>query len=138
MSTQILLIEFLAPVIGYFVWKKIQTPQKPVPTIKRAGTSKSVPKKKQAPHAYKCIEIKTCLMACKAVGKYKSKRLLISESPMLPVPGCDSKECECKFLRYDDRRKGDRRSRVTTAASQIISEHSNKRVRTDRRKPKSP
>ncbi len=138
MLTQIIFIGLVAPATGYFIWKRSQTPNKPASRHKKTSNSKKITKKTtklaQASPGYKCVEIKAGLMACKAVGAYKSKRLLLSESPTLPVPGCNSKECVCKFIRYDDRRKGDRRSQGATAASHILLDQNNKRIRTDRRK----
>jgi hypothetical protein len=138
MSVLIFLI-VVAATAGYFLWGKIQTPQKSVSSIKKISLPNKAPKTKSATQNYKCVEIKTGLMPCKAVGAYKSKRLLMNEAPMLPLSGCsNSKECECKFARYEDRRRGDRRTVIKAAANRIMSEHQNKRVRRDRRKPKSP
>jgi hypothetical protein len=124
---------------GYFLWKKTQTKQKSVSPNKKASHTNKAPKSRSTTQNYKCVEIKTGLMPCKAVGTYKSKLLLMHEAPMLPLSGCkNSKECECKFARYEDRRRGDRRSVIKAAASQIISEHENKRIRRDRRKLKAP
>jgi hypothetical protein len=137
MSVQIFLI-VVAATAGYFFWRKTKSPQKSVSSIKKASLPKKSPKTKSATQSYKCVEIKTGLMPCKAVGAYKSKRLLMNEAPMLPLAGCNSsKECECKFVRYEDRRRGDRRTVIKAAASQIISEHENKRIRRDRRKSKA-
>jgi hypothetical protein len=135
MSVLIFLI-VVAATAGYFFWWKTQTPQKSVSSIKKASSPNKSPKTKSATQNYRCVVIKAGLMQCKAVDKYKSKRLLTSEAPVLPVPGCDSTECKCKFVRYEDRRRDDRRAMIKSAASQILSEHENKRVKTDRRKTK--
>ncbi|MEQ1598657.1 MAG: hypothetical protein ABL880_04740 [Methylotenera sp.] len=137
MSVQIFLI-VVAASAGYFFWRKTKNAQKSVPSIKKASHPKKGAKTKSATQNYKCVEIKTGLMPCKAVGVYKSKRLLMNEAPMLPLSGCNnSKECECKFARYEDRRRGDRRTMIKAAASQIIAEQENKRIRRDRRKSKA-
>jgi hypothetical protein len=135
MSVLIFLI-IVAATAAYFFWGKTQAPQKSASSIKKASPPNKAPKAKSATQNYKCVEIKAGLMQCKAVDKYKTKRLLTSEAPVLPVLGCDSTECECKFVRYEDRRRDDRRAMIKSAASQILSEHENKRVKTDRRKTK--
>jgi hypothetical protein len=137
MSVLIFLI--VTAVAGYFFWGTIKTSQKSAPSIKKVNIPNKATKTKSATSSFKCVVIKTGLMPCKAVNIYKSKRLLMNEAPMLPVSGCsNSKECECKFVRYEDRRRGDRRTIMKAAASQILSEHENKRVKRDRRKPKAP
>ncbi len=48
---------------------------------------------------------KGCDMARRVVGK----RFLSSEAPMLPLSGCSSPVCSCKYVHFDDRRHYDRR-----------------------------
>ena len=137
MSVLIFSFVAVAAVTAYFFWGKIQAPPKPSSVIKKTSVPNKIPKAKPSHLDFRCVAIKTGLIHCKAVTPYKSKRMLMSEAPMLPVSGCNSKDCECKFLRYEDRRRGDRRTIMKAAASQIISEHDNKRVRVDRRKCKA-
>lgn len=42
--------------------------------------------------------------ACSAVKKIGKHRFLASEIPIIPVPNCTAKSCNCKYTRYNDRR----------------------------------
>ena len=137
MSVLIFSLVAVAAVTAYFSLGKIQAHPKPSPNVKKANIPNKALKTKPSHLDFRCVAIKTGLIHCKAVTPYKSKRMLMSEAPMLPISGCNSKDCECKFIRYEDRRRGDRRTVMKAAASQIISEHDNKRVRVDRRKSKT-
>ncbi len=45
-----------------------------------------------------------------AAQTLRGKRFLSSDAPALPLAGCDSTECNCHYVHYDDRRIGvDRR-----------------------------
>ena len=65
----------------------------------------------QTNSAYHAVSIRPGRRVCQRVKELDGKRLLSSEAPMLPVPGCDVADCECSFVHYKDRRCGkDRRS----------------------------
>lgn len=48
--------------------------------------------------------------ACSAAQSCSGKRLLISEAPLLPVPGCDRPRCGCRYRKFADRRTETRRA----------------------------
>lgn len=119
------------------LWYKNQTPAKPA--TKHNKTSASKPSS-QSSNRYRCVEMLPCLNACAAVKSYKHVKILLDKAPALPLSGCDSKKCECKFIRHNDRRSDDRRERQTSArqviaGTQVIANNQDKREKTDRRKP---
>lgn len=68
----------------------------------RPGTSNS---------AYHAVSIKFPSNACKAARDMEGRRFLSTAAPRLPLPGCQSLECSCRFVHHKDRRAGrDRRS----------------------------
>jgi hypothetical protein len=38
------------------------------------------------------------------------QRFLSRDAPPLPLQGCGTPQCECRYGHYDDRRKGNRRA----------------------------
>jgi hypothetical protein len=54
--------------------------------------------------------------ACAEVYALRSRRFLSREAPVLPLPGCGSAKCECRYEHHDDRRKGFRRARDLAVA----------------------
>lgn len=57
------------------------------------------------------VSVRPCLEApCDAVVALAHERYLAVRAPSLPVPGCDRKQCGCRYIRHADRRaKDDRR-----------------------------
>jgi len=130
MLTKTLLLLALILISGYF-WQARKNAAKRTKLPLKSGNKASNTKSTYSKH--RCVAIETGLIPCKAIRSYVGKRILMHEAPILPVQGCDTKKCECKFTRYDDRRTGPRRSKLKTA-NQIISEsNNNKRAQKDRR-----
>jgi len=130
MLIQILLLIGLALVAGYFWQASKNTKQKPQLASKKSSKASNA---KPRP-THRCVVIEPGLTPCKAIQAYAGQKILMDKAPTLPVQGCDVKRCECRFLRYDDRRMGPRRYSKMKAANQIISENNiNKRSRKDRR-----
>ena len=48
--------------------------------------------------------------ACAASRSLREKRFLNDEAPPLPLPGCTSSECNCRYKHFADRRSGPRRA----------------------------
>lgn len=48
--------------------------------------------------------------ACAPAQALRDRRFLSREAPALPLPGCDSGRCQCRYAHFDDRRKGLRRA----------------------------
>jgi hypothetical protein len=49
--------------------------------------------------------------ACAEAYALRDQRFLSREAPVLPLAGCGSLQCECRYEHHDDRRKGLRRAR---------------------------
>ena len=47
---------------------------------------------------------------CERARRLAGRRFLMTDPPPLPLPGCDFAKCTCKYVRFDDRRMGPRRS----------------------------
>lgn len=47
--------------------------------------------------------------ACHAALGLEGQRFLSNAAPPIPVPGCDSQNCRCRFVHFSDRRSGDDR-----------------------------
>jgi hypothetical protein len=82
---------------------------------------------------YKCVMIKTGFYPCNAAKNLTKTALLLDEAPALPLPICNAKQCDCRFLRYDDRRIHHRRSGIRGERT-VFNEHENQRSNSDRRK----
>ncbi len=63
---------------------------------------------------YHAVSIKPGAYACSAANRMAGQRFLASQAPDLPLPDCDTAECDCHFVHHNDRRSGkDRRSPFT-------------------------
>jgi hypothetical protein len=82
---------------------------------------------------YKCVVIEPGLVACKQAEAMKDKKILRDHAPVLPLAGCHLGQCDCKFIRYDDRRTDERRNESYVARSVYVDDH-DKRAKTERRK----
>ncbi|MGD2173582.1 MAG: hypothetical protein PVJ78_09960 [Gammaproteobacteria bacterium] len=62
---------------------------------------------------WRAVRISPGLICCDAVREHDEQVFLSSESPMLPVDGCDIADCRCKYIHLEDRRTGsDRRAQL--------------------------
>ena len=67
----------------------------------------------------------------------QTQRFLAVRAPALPVPGCDRKKCECRYIRHADRRApGDRRDAFGRHGGLTPTTGAERRAR-DRRKTQS-
>lgn len=55
------------------------------------------------------VSVIPCPNACQAARQSYRKRFLSSEAPTLPLTGCSSKTCRCRYVHHDDRRRSLRR-----------------------------
>jgi hypothetical protein len=53
--------------------------------------------------------------------------MLEKNAPVLPVPGCDAGDCECRYKKFADRRS-DKERRVPFAQNRLLSFMSNKLI----------
>jgi hypothetical protein len=58
---------------------------------------------------YHAVGIAPGAASCKAVAGHKGRRYLSAEAPKLPLPACDARSCQCRFVHFEDRRDGDDR-----------------------------
>jgi hypothetical protein len=60
---------------------------------------------KTSTHPYHSVEIIDGSGICSSANALKGKRYLSQDAPKLPLPGCLDKECNCRYLHHQDRRK---------------------------------
>ena len=78
---------------------------------KRPEKGKSAGAPRKAAKTYPAVELVPGPDgACAAARASSEKRLLISEAPLLPVPGCDRPRCGCSYRKFSDRRAQTRRA----------------------------
>ncbi len=64
---------------------------------------------------YHAVSVKPGAYACSEANDIAGQRFLATEAPEIPLPGCTSSNCECRFVHHNDRRSGkDRRSPFTS------------------------
>jgi len=84
--------------------------------------------------SYRCVKIEAGEHACQQVQVHQTKPILVNDAPKLPLAGCNVAQCDCKFLRFDDRRSGDDRRNRGADAAVNAKIYADKRIRKDRRK----
>lgn len=73
-------------------------------------------------YSFKSAEIAFQENACDAVKQMEGKRFLVRDVPPIPVPDCTSPNCECSYIRHNDRRglSVDRRTFFNAYNSQYL------------------
>ncbi len=62
---------------------------------------------------YHCVSIRFGPKSCQLVRAIDGQRFLAGSAPQLPLPGCETASCDCRYLHHDDRRAAkDRRANV--------------------------
>jgi hypothetical protein len=84
--------------------------------------------------AFRCVSIAAGENACKEAQDLSKQRILVDFAPLLPLRSCNSAQCECKYLRYNDRRAGNDRREKRLKDSKHALAYENKRSRVDRRR----
>ena len=110
--------------------------------VRRRGQSESPPEpakpKRAGDTTYHAVSLKIDAQhACDAAKEMTGRRFLANAAPRLPLAGCNSLECRCRFTHHEDRRTGkDRRSPFVTSGYSGTSGSFKKerRERRDRRK----
>ncbi len=103
-----LLIAALALLIVLWVVVKKRAANDKKSNKKPAATERRV---SEIATPYHAVAIRPGRRICNAVNEIHGKRMLSSEAPLLPLPGCDIADCSCSYVHYKDRRSGkDRRS----------------------------
>ena len=70
--------------------------KKTKPNLKRVITSKP---------AFRSVVIKVGMHACQSAQDLDNQSILMTEASALPLGSCDADKCNCRYLRYDDRRR---------------------------------
>ncbi|OYY50752.1 MAG: hypothetical protein B7X95_02770 [Methylophilaceae bacterium 17-44-8] len=84
--------------------------------------------------SYRCVKIEYGNQACQQVKSFQAKPILVNDAPRLPLPDCHVTQCDCKFIRFDDRRSGEDRRMSAAEAVANAKIYADKRVRRDRRR----
>lgn len=84
--------------------------------------------------SYRCVKIEAGQSACQHVQALVTKPILVDDAPRLPLLGCNVAQCDCKFIRYDDRRSGEDRRTNSAEAAANAKIYADKRIRRDRRR----
>ena len=58
---------------------------------------------------FHAVSIRPGLDACDAARGLEGQRFLSDAAPSVPLPSCDSPNCQCRFVHFSDRRSGDDR-----------------------------
>jgi hypothetical protein len=87
--------------------------------------------------SYSCVCVSFGDKACEAVKRLRDRRFLYRDAPLLPLPGCDVKPCQCRYRHFGDRRHEDRRQAFGTFARADNGQERRYR-RTDRRRSYAP
>jgi hypothetical protein len=82
------------------------------------------------------VAIRPCRESpCAAVTALADKRFLAVRAPALPVPGCDRTTCNCRYVRFADRRApDDRREAYARFGGFKPNSGTNRRIRNDDRR----
>ena len=83
---------------------------------------------------WRAVKIAPGLICCDAVNQTIDKVYLASESPQLPLDGCDEQTCSCKYIHLADRRSGgDRRIDLGDLGAYLPANQTDRRRRNSRR-----
>ena len=98
-----ILVFFVVIIVGLFLSKQYK--------IKRELKSK-------ADKRYRAVSIESGLYPCAAADQLGDRRFFPDKAPMIPLPGCSaSKNCECRYRHYDDRRDPENERRIDNIIS---------------------
>ncbi len=84
--------------------------------------------------SYRCVKIEAGSTACQHIQVLVAKPILVDDAPRLPLLDCSVAQCDCKFIRYDDRRSGEDRRTSSAEAAANAKIYADKRIRRDRRR----
>jgi hypothetical protein len=79
---------------------------------------------------YQSVSLVPGPSACEAVRNNKDQRFLTREAPLLPLEGCGTEKCACKYVHHEDRRDGMSERRLPASLSTELFQHTG---RPDRR-----
>ena len=101
------LVIALALLVLVLVGKRARKAASDRKTEKKKSIASNVGTKSTPFHA---VSLKAGHGACRAAMERQGQRYLSAEAPPLPLPGCTSVDCQCRYVHYADRRtRKDRR-----------------------------
>jgi hypothetical protein len=103
-------------------------------TVKKRQNPQAMLTKQGNRSRYHCVEVHGGNTACEAAKSLEGTRFLPDEAPGLPVPGCNTQNCMCRYVHHDDRREDDRRNPYRHFGSGLPGVAGERRARNDRRK----
>jgi hypothetical protein len=99
---------------------------------------KNVAAPAKAPKHWHAVGVVAKSSACEAARALRTKRFLSAEAPRLPLPQCTkSKECQCAYKHYADRRAGPRRQDEDAGIGRNTKVTEERRSQRDRRATES-
>ena len=90
--------------------------------------------------AWRSVKIRPGLVSCARVKNMVNQIYLASEAPALPIGLCTEKECQCRYIRLDDRRNSENRRAILEHPGHIFLRYQkdDRRQITGRRTTDSP
>jgi hypothetical protein len=133
----VLLIVIALAIVIVFTVKRRQASAK---TVKERAPARTAVKTSTSTRAkdYRAASLQVTKTSCPAAKSLAAKRLLVSDTPAIPLKDCDRMaECTCTYRKHEDRRQSDdRRNHSFAVARMAIAEanETDRRALTDRRK----
>ena len=110
---------FLSPV-AINRWRRYQAELEcgaPAGSVRAKRAKAVVPVKRTD---YRAASVRPCENACAAALAAQSHRILLEETPRLPLDTCDRiRECACTYEQHTDRRSGDDRRNTFGSLSKV-------------------
>lgn len=114
------IILITAVIIAYAYYWYTQNIQ--IHALKKKRVKKTKPKLKKAltaKPAFRSVVIKVGMNACQSAQNLDNQSILMTEASALPLGNCDADKCNCRYLRYDDRRRDAHRNSAFIAENTI-------------------
>ena len=86
-------------------------------------------------HPYQAVSVASYGGGCSEVESIAGERFLVKTAPLIPLHGCASHHCNCRYVRHDDRRHLGRDRRLGVG---MVSEMFDTSETQNRRFQKSP
>ena len=84
---------------------------------------------------FRAVCIKPGLEVCsKQAQRLQKQRFLMRDAPPLPLPTCEAAKCECRYVKFADRRVGPRRGDDYGISNTFVRERERRNKSLGRRK----
>jgi hypothetical protein len=104
---------------------------------KRFSPGSETPPESTPGSAWRSVSVVPGVGACATARRLGERRWLAGEAPWLPLAGCDSTRCQCRYRRHADRRDDeDRRDPLSTMGQFggfTVTSSRERRARSERR-----